>query len=391
MVINSQCLTDKKELAIPGQTTTVDFLAGSHIRYALTTNPTIYVSFIEQFWQTTTVETVNDGEQQITVTVDGQTIAITEASVRRHLQLADADGISSLPNTEIFEQLTLMGPKKTSWEQFSSNIATAIICLATNRTFKFSKLIFDGMVKNVDSKTKFLMYPRFIQMLLNKKKRLLKQHKKTYVAPSLTQKLFSNMKRGFSGEHIPLFDSMLIHDQPGQGEGPTLTVESQHTPIASPTTSQPTTSQPMSSQEQPSQVPTTEPINTTSSPPLYETSIPYTTSSMPHDSPLSGGDTPGSDEGSKKLNELTELCTKLFDKVTSLEKDLKQTKKVYGKALTKLVKKVKYLEDKLKSTTERRKERMVISDDEEDLVSEDPYKQGRMTETEYEDVDVETC
>ncbi|GJW07118.1 hypothetical protein Tco_1569541, partial [Tanacetum coccineum] len=87
----------------------VDFLAGSHIRYALTTNPTIYVSLIEQFWQTATVETVNDGEQQITVTVDGQTIAITEASVRRHLQLADADGISSLPNTEIFEQLTLIG------------------------------------------------------------------------------------------------------------------------------------------------------------------------------------------------------------------------------------------------------------------------------------------
>ncbi|GJT26013.1 hypothetical protein Tco_0895950 [Tanacetum coccineum] len=339
----------------------VDFLADSHIRYALTTNPTIYILLIEQFWQTATVETLNDREQQITVTVDRKTYAITEAFVRRHLQLADVDCISSLPNTEIFEQLTLMGPKKTSWEQFSSNITTAIICLATNRTFNFSKLIFDGMVKNMDSKTKFLMYPRFIQMLLNKKKRLFKQHKKTYVALSLTQKLFSNMKRGFSGEDIPLFDSILIHDHPGQGEGPTLTVESQHTPIASPTTSQPTTSQPMSSQEQPSQVHTTEPIITTSSPPLYETSIPHTTSSIPHDSPLSGGDTLGNDEGSKKLNELTELCIKLFDKVTSLEKDLKQTKKVYGKALTKLVKKVKYLEDKLK-----------------------------MTETKYEDVDVET-
>ncbi|GJV05399.1 hypothetical protein Tco_0603844 [Tanacetum coccineum] len=44
----------------------------------------------------------------------------------------------------------------------------------------------------------------------------------------------------------------------------------------------------------------------------------------------SGGYTPGSDEGSKKLNELTELCTKLSEKVTSLEQDLKQTKQVYG-------------------------------------------------------------
>ncbi|GJY48410.1 hypothetical protein Tco_0438366 [Tanacetum coccineum] len=75
--------------------------------------------------------------------------------------------------------------------------------------------------------------------------------------------------------------------------------------------------------------------------------------------------------------------------VTSLEDDLKQTKKIYGKALTKLVKKIKHLEAKLKSTTERRKARMVISDDEEDLVSEDTSKQGRMTETEYEEFEID--
>ncbi|GJZ74096.1 hypothetical protein Tco_0638242 [Tanacetum coccineum] len=92
---------------------------------------------------------------------------------------------------------------------------------------------------------------------------------------------------------------------------------------------------------------------------------------MPHDSPFSGGHTPGSDEGNKKLNELTELCTKLSNKVTSLEDDLKQTNKIYGKALTKLVKKAKHLESKLKSTTKRRNARMVISNDEEDLVSEE--------------------
>ncbi|GKC38501.1 hypothetical protein Tco_1050885 [Tanacetum coccineum] len=88
---------------------------------------------------------------------------------------------------------------------------------------------------------------------------------------------------------------------------------------------------------------------------------------MLYDLPLPGGHTPGSDKGSKKLNELTKLCTKLFDKVTSLEEDLKETKKVYGKALTKLVKKVKHLEDKLKSTTARRKARLVISDADDDL------------------------
>ncbi|GJX00294.1 hypothetical protein Tco_0184207 [Tanacetum coccineum] len=88
---------------------------------------------------------------------------------------------------------------------------------------------------------------------------------------------------------------------------------------------------------------------------------------MPYDSSLSRGYTPGSDEGSKKLNELTKLCTKLSEKVTTLEQDIKQTKQVYGKALTKLVKKVKHLEDQLKSTTKRRKAKVVISDEEEDL------------------------
>ncbi|GJW80004.1 hypothetical protein Tco_0143979 [Tanacetum coccineum] len=104
---------------------------------------------------------------------------------------------------------------------------------------------------------------------------------------------------------------------------------------------------------------------------------------MPNEPPLGEGNTSRSGEGSMQLLELTELCTKLTDKVTSLEDDLKQTKKIYGKALTKLVKKVKHLDAKLKSTTERRKTRMVISDDEEDLVSDDTSKQGRITKTEY--------
>ncbi|GJV36735.1 hypothetical protein Tco_1409212 [Tanacetum coccineum] len=58
---------------------------------------------------TTTVKTVNDREQQINVIVDGHEIAITEASIRSHLQLANTDCISTMPNTEIFEQLTVMG------------------------------------------------------------------------------------------------------------------------------------------------------------------------------------------------------------------------------------------------------------------------------------------
>ncbi|GJV18073.1 hypothetical protein Tco_1363396 [Tanacetum coccineum] len=336
----------------------VNFLNTSHIEFALTENPTIYTSLIQQFWQTVIANTLDSGEVEITAIIDGHVKFVSEASIRRHLKLEDSNGISTLPNTKIFEQLALMGyvsdsdkltfqkdhfspqwrflihtilhclsPKKTNWEQFSSNIATAIICLATNRTFNFSKMIFEGLVKNLDSRSKFFMYPRFIQIFMNKHKRLFLPHKRTYVAPTLTQKLFSNMRRaskGYTWVDIPLFLTMLVQGLILQGEGSTVPVESHHTPSGDPTISQP----PLSS---PSRVPT-----------------------PPRDSPLPG------------------------DRVLTLENDLQQTKKVYSTAVTKLIMKVKRLEKIVKSSKARRRAKNVISDD--DMASKDSSKQGRMIE-----------
>ncbi|GJR56583.1 hypothetical protein Tco_1407104 [Tanacetum coccineum] len=98
---------------------------------------------------------------------------------------------------------------------------------------------------------------------------------------------------------------------------------------------------------------------------------------LAHDSPLLGGHTPGSDEGSMTLHELTVLCTNLSNKVESLETELKKTKQTYGAAFTKLIKNVKKLEQTAKTSQARRKTKIIASDDEEDLVAEDPSKQGR--------------
>ncbi|GKF83278.1 hypothetical protein Tco_0244934, partial [Tanacetum coccineum] len=62
----------------------------------------------------------------------------------------------------------------------------------------------------------------------------------------------------------------------------------------------------------------------------------------------------------------------LSTKVASLEQDLKQTKKVYGNAYTKLIMRVKNLEHRVKTRQPRRRAIVVISDTEEDL--EDPSK-----------------
>ncbi|GJX30445.1 hypothetical protein Tco_0238524 [Tanacetum coccineum] len=86
----------------------VDFLNFTHIKYALTENPTIYVSLIYQFWQTASANTFENGEMEITATIDGRVKTVTEAFIRRHLKLEYSDGISTLPNTQIFEQLSLM-------------------------------------------------------------------------------------------------------------------------------------------------------------------------------------------------------------------------------------------------------------------------------------------
>nr|GEY61919.1 hypothetical protein [Tanacetum cinerariifolium] len=119
----------------------VDFLEASHIRYALTISPAIYVSRIRQFWSTARIETTNK-ETKILAIVDGKPRTISESSLRRHLKLNDEERISSLPDIKLFENLSLMGYNILPNQ---SNIATAVVCLAMNRVYNFSKMIFDGM------------------------------------------------------------------------------------------------------------------------------------------------------------------------------------------------------------------------------------------------------
>ncbi|GKD81805.1 hypothetical protein Tco_1348644, partial [Tanacetum coccineum] len=74
------------------------------------------------------------------------------------------------------------------------------------------------------------------------------------------------------------------------------------------------------------------------------------------------------------------------DRVVALEKDLKQTKQVYGAAYTKLIKKVNKLEKTIKSNQARRRAKIVVSDDENDY--EDSSKQGRKIDEIDQDPDI---
>ncbi|GJY77365.1 hypothetical protein Tco_0482481 [Tanacetum coccineum] len=321
----------------------VDFLNASHIKYALIENPKIYISLIQQFWGTTTARTTDDGEVEITASIDGQVKTITESSLRIYLKLEDSDGITSLPNTEIFEQLALM--------RYVSDSAR----------LTFQKGHFS---------------PQW----------------RTYPTPTLTQKLFSNMKRvskGYCGVDFPLFPTMIIAPE----SSPSRITSS---PSLSPQTHQ---SSPLKDiTRQVSEIPQSQfPTQTEVIDKAGFTSVDvdaggaattgivldvgqcsgtiHKTPTRPHDSPLPRVHTLGSDEGSLQQNELMDLVTKLTDRVEVLENDIQQTKKVYSFALTKLILRVKKFEKKFKTNKARRRARIVILKDED--AKEDSSKQRR--------------
>ncbi|GJZ15730.1 putative ribonuclease H-like domain-containing protein [Tanacetum coccineum] len=148
--------------------------------YALTINPTVYASCIQQFWATAKTKTVN-GECQIQALVDKKKVIITKTSIRSDLKLDDAEGIDSYFSSQwkflIHTILQCLSAKTIAWNEFSSTMASAII-------FFLDKQV-EGMTR----------------------------HKEVYVTPSHTKKVFANMKRsgnGFSGRVTPLFPTMMI-------------------------------------------------------------------------------------------------------------------------------------------------------------------------------------
>nr|GEX28418.1 putative ribonuclease H-like domain-containing protein [Tanacetum cinerariifolium] len=80
------------------------------------------------------IETKEEGTK-ILATVDGILRTITESSLRKNLKLQDEEGIISLPDTELFENLSLMGYNisqnqkftiQKGFNEFNGNIATAL-------------------------------------------------------------------------------------------------------------------------------------------------------------------------------------------------------------------------------------------------------------------------
>ncbi|GKE70429.1 hypothetical protein Tco_1528501, partial [Tanacetum coccineum] len=97
----------------------------------------------------------------------------------------------------------------------------------------------------------------------------------------------------------------------------------------------------------------------------------------PHDSPLSGGHTPRSDEGIPNINELMAICTNLSNRILAL----KTSKTAQDLVINKLKKKVKRLEKKQRERTPRMKLFKIGTSRRTSLDKENVAKQGRNLKT----------
>nr|GFA89768.1 xylulose kinase-1 [Tanacetum cinerariifolium] len=121
-----------KSDASEGFNQVINFLNGSYIKYSLTINPNIYVSCIKQFWNTVVIKQDN-GVTRLQALVNKKKVVITEAGIREVLRLDDAEGVDCLPTKRYLQSWHAwsMSAKRTLWHEFSSAIASAVICLST--------------------------------------------------------------------------------------------------------------------------------------------------------------------------------------------------------------------------------------------------------------------
>nr|GEV08994.1 ribonuclease H-like domain, reverse transcriptase, RNA-dependent DNA polymerase [Tanacetum cinerariifolium] len=367
-----------KSDASEGFSQIINFLNGSSIKYALTVNLNIYVSCIKQFWTTVAVKQVND-VTRLQALVDTKKIVITKATIRDALHLDNVEGVDYLPNEEIFTELARIGYKKpstkltfykaffssqwkflihtvlqcmsakrTSWNEFSSSMASAVICLST---------VGD-----------------------------LSTHTTKYASPALTQKVFTNIRRvrkEFSRVETPLFEGMLVEqkikeagdayehveevttgddahgdDSAAHGEVPIVTKEPS---IPSPTPLTPPL-QPPQDLLSTSQVQQTPPQSPQMQPP------------SPPPQPQQAADFPMS-----LFQEAIDACAALTRRVEHLEYD----KVAQALEITKLKRRVKKLEkrNKVRVLKLRRLQRVGTSqrvDTSNDTMMDDESNQGRM-------------
>nr|GEV46169.1 hypothetical protein [Tanacetum cinerariifolium] len=102
-----------------GKLSTVSVFLGFGLKFAGTSKYWGVLRILMTSLRLISLDPNNGRGNQILATMDGIHRTVTESSLRRNLKLQDEEGISSLPDTELFENLTLMGYNISSNQKFT--------------------------------------------------------------------------------------------------------------------------------------------------------------------------------------------------------------------------------------------------------------------------------
>jgi hypothetical protein len=109
-----------------------------------------------------------------------------------------------------------MSQRTSGWNEVSFSLACAIHCLARGQQFNFSAFILRNMLDNITkSKTPFAMYPRFLQIIINKELGTLPQKPSVFIPSNHDSLVFVSMKKISEAwkakvKFHDLFDNMLV-------------------------------------------------------------------------------------------------------------------------------------------------------------------------------------
>ncbi|KAI3815377.1 hypothetical protein L1987_15043 [Smallanthus sonchifolius] len=181
----------------------INFLNRSRLHVALSADPYISLVYIQQFWDTVHQD-IDVDPHVLRATVNNIEIAISEDSIRAALDLGgNAEDPISYPNTLIMGCFQRMGyrgrqndtqARKAGTDGLKMALQTAMVALTLNKRFNFLLYFYREMVMQINpvEGQGFLMYPRFIQMILNHLIPDLPQHAIRLTLTPMSKRIFTD-------------------------------------------------------------------------------------------------------------------------------------------------------------------------------------------------------
>ena len=179
----------------------LQWLQTTSLTHAVTTPVVINENQIRDFWNSAEFATDANGVGFIAANVSNEDIIIYEQTVREVLQLNDnvdqsinftMDRLRHIFISDLLYQaqqgdiqefhkvrmpfeyrfivhivMGCLSPRRGGQSKVSREYANMMVAILYRLPYNFSRMIFRGMRGNIDAKDKFLMYPRFLQMIIS--------------------------------------------------------------------------------------------------------------------------------------------------------------------------------------------------------------------------------